>query len=133
MLKRITYLLALGLELVHQILTIILSFTHGFAPAKQELEQRMDASETVVELSVVLGIVLAGVLGLIILGILLWAVLNRQRPTCQKIVLYFTIYFAFRAFLLFSLTPEAAVLYAVDGCVQILVACVAVTAWLLKE
>ena len=126
---------ALGGELIHQILNMVMSFLDPsafFAAAREAGE-----NEALVSASVYASIIVVGLLSLLIVGVLalmLRLVHRRSKyaPMARRMLLFFGFYFGFRTLLLFTASPGASdvpvAMYLIDGSLQILVGVAAVLA-----
>lgn len=129
---------ALGGELIHQIINMLMSFMDpsAFFAAAREVGDD-EVSEALVSTSVYASIIVVGLLSLLIVGVLalmLRLVHRRSKyaPMARRMLLIFGFYFAFRTLLLFTASPGASdipvAVYLVDGSLQILVGVAAVLA-----
>ncbi|BAU94833.1 hypothetical protein N24_0571 [Corynebacterium suranareeae] len=136
--------LMIGLELVHQILNVVMSFldpTSLRAVAKEQAESQ-GLSDSIVNATVVVAILVMGFFNLIVVAILSWMIVmvkNRSKrlPTAFLLLTIFSIFFILRVLMLFFSSPGGTdvpmALFAIDGCVQILVGVSAGVAYALSR
>lgn len=131
---------AVGGEVLHQILTVIITFIDPsalIATAKDRMDpQQLETiGDTGVRVAAYGSVLLMGAVSLGIMGLLVWMIFalwrqSRFAATARRMLLVFGFYFGFRVMLLFMVTPGGTdvpvALYVVDGIVQILVGVAAV-------
>lgn len=145
----LAWIAALGLELVHQGLSVAMSLINR-GPAQASMskllaEQGQTPDPALLSAAYTFSVVAMGGLALVILAVVAWIVGlyrggKKHSATARRVLTYFGMYFGIRAVLLLVASPTntdiPTVLYAIDGCVQIAVATAAllgVTFGLKKE
>ncbi|ALC04933.1 hypothetical protein CDES_02365 [Corynebacterium deserti GIMN1.010] len=134
----------IGLELVHQILNVVMSFldpTELRAVAKEQAGAQ-GLSDQIVDATVVAAILVMGLFNLLIIAIMAWMVTvvkkrGRRLPTAFLLLTIFSFFFILRMLMLFFASPGGSdvpmALFAIDGCVQILTAVSAGVAYALSR
>ncbi|NLF90023.1 MAG: hypothetical protein GX570_01550 [Corynebacterium marinum] len=134
------FAVAVGGEILHQILSVTIGLMDPSAllsAAKDALseDQAAELSEGAVTTSVYTSIVLAGALGVAIMGLLAFMLVlinrrSRHAGLARRMLLVFGFYFGFRTLLLFVAAPGGndvpVAMYLLDGGVQIIVGVAAV-------
>ncbi|GFK17814.1 hypothetical protein [Corynebacterium glutamicum] len=134
----------IGLELLHQILNVVMSFTDPTALRTVAKEQAaaQGLSDGIVNATVIAAILVMGFFNLIVIAILSWMVVmvkNRSKrlPTAFLLLTIFSFFFILRVLMLFFASPGGTdvpmALFAIDGCVQILVGVSAGVAYALSR
>ena len=134
----------IGLELRHQILNVVMSFTDPTALRTGAKEQAaaQGLSDGIVNATVIAAILVMGFFNLIVIAILSWMVVmvkNRSKrlPTAFLLLTIFSFFFILRVLMLFFASPGGTdvpmALFAIDGCVQILVGVSAGVAYALSR
>lgn len=134
----------IGLELLHQILNVVMSFTDPTALRAVAKEQAaaQGLSDGIVNATVIAAILVMGFFNLIVIAILSWMVVmvkNRSKrlPTAFLLLTIFSFFFILRVLMLFFASPGGTdvpmALFAIDGCVQILVGVSAGVAYALSR
>lgn len=134
----------IGLELLHQILNMVMSFTDPTALRTVAKEQAaaQGLSDGIVNATVIAAILVMGFFNLIVIAILSWMVVmvkNRSKrlPTAFLLLTIFSFFFILRVLMLFFASPGGTdvpmALFAIDGCVQILVGVSAGVAYALSR
>ena len=134
----------IGLELLHQILNMVMSFTDPTALRTVAKEQAaaQGLSDGIVNATVIAAILVMGFFNLIVIAILSWMVVmvrNRSKrlPTAFLLLTIFSFFFILRILMLFFASPGGTevpmALFAIDGCVQILVGVSAGVAYALSR
>lgn len=131
---------AVGLELVHQILSIVMGFVDpaDLLAAAREAgaeEQLPGDSDAAVQLAAYSGIIVMGLINLVIVAVLavalrLFATKHKMAGGSRRLLMIFSLFLAFRGSLVFAAQPAGTdipqLLYLVDGSIQIVVAVTAV-------
>ncbi|MDO5373323.1 MAG: hypothetical protein Q4F10_07715 [Corynebacterium glutamicum] len=134
----------IGLELLHQILNVVMSFMDPTALRTVAKEQAaaQGLSDGIVNATVIAAILVMGFFNLIVIAILSWMVVmvkNRSKrlPTAFLLLTIFSFFFILRVLMLFFASPGGTdvpmALFAIDGCVQILVGVSAGVAYALSR
>lgn len=134
----------IGLELLHQILNVVMSFMDPTALRTVAKEQAaaQGVSDGIVNATVIAAILIMGFFNLIVVAILSWMVVmvkNRSKrlPTAFLLLTIFSFFFILRVLMLFFASPGGTdvpmALFAIDGCVQILVGVSAGVAYALSR
>lgn len=134
----------IGLELLHQILNVVMSFMDPTALRTVAKEQAaaQGVSDGIVNATVIAAILIMGFFNLIVVAILSWMVVmvkNRSKrlPTAFLLLTIFSFFFILRVLLLFFASPGGTdvpmALFAIDGCVEILVGVSAGVAYALSR
>ncbi|MGP6174802.1 hypothetical protein [Corynebacterium sp. A21] len=140
------WFLALGLEVIHQILNIVMGMmdTAALQAAVREslsASDREQVSASLINSAAIAGVLLMGLIGIAMMGLLLWMVFlvkNRSKKAGlgRRLLQVFGFYFGFRIMIVFMLTPGGTdipvAMYAVDGSLQILAGVAAVIALILS-
>ncbi|MFP7364798.1 hypothetical protein SFC07_03310 [Corynebacterium callunae] len=122
----------IGLEFIHQIFNLIMTFMDPSALREVAAEQAQaeGLSESMVDATVVAAALVMGLFNLIVIAILLWMVQvvrkhTKRTPTAFMLLTIFSFFFILRTLTLFFASPGGLdipiALYAVDGCIQILI------------
>lgn len=122
----------IGLELIHQIFNVVMTFMDPAALRAVAAEQATaeGLSESMVDATVVAATLVMGLINLIVIAILAWMVVvvkkhTKRTPTAFMLLTIFSFFFMLRTLMLFFASPGAMdipiALYAVDGCIQILI------------
>lgn len=131
---------AVGGEIIHQILSMTMSFMDpsalvAAARQRQEGEDATVIAESTVSLAIYASVIITGLLGIFIMGLLVWAlVLIKQRSkhagVARRMLMVFGFYFGFRVLMILAASPGASdiplAMYIIDGSLQIIVGVVAV-------
>lgn len=139
------WLVVLGVEVAHQILSVVMSLldTSALRAAAREMlspEQAEQVGEGVLNSAAIASVVLSALLAIAFMGLLAWMLhlvktRSRRAPVARRLLLVFGFYFAFRVLLIFMLTPGGSdvpvALFAVDGSLQIIAGVAAVLALIL--
>lgn len=134
------FAVAIGGEILHQVLNIIIGLMDPsalIAAARENLsaEEAEQISDGRIRLTVFASVLLAGGLGLVIMGLLAFmlSLINRRSKhagLARRMLMVFGFYFGFRILLLFMASPGGndvpVVMYLLDGSVQIIVGVAAV-------
>lgn len=134
----------IGLELLHQILNVVMSFTDPttLRTVAKEQAAAQGLSDGIVNATVIAAILVMGFFNLIVIAILSWMVVmvkNRSKrlPTAFLLLTIFSFFFILRVLMLFFASPGGTdvpmALFAIDGCVQILVGVSAGVAYALSR
>ncbi|WP_245670352.1 hypothetical protein [Corynebacterium crudilactis] len=134
----------IGFELIHQILNVVMSFMDPTAlrTVAREQAEAQGMSDEIVNATVVAAILFMGFINLIIIAILSWMVMivkkrSKRLPTAFLLLTIFSFFFILRVLMLFFASPGAndvpMALFAIDGCVQILVGVSAGVAYALSR
>lgn len=132
--------LAIGGEVLHQILNVVISLIDPsplLAMAREGLsdEEIADLGEATVTASAYSSVILIGLMGLLIMGLLAWGLTlikrrSKHAGTARRLLLFFGIYFGIRILLVFMAPAGGGdvpvIFYLVDGSLQILVGVAAV-------
>ncbi|AHI21770.1 hypothetical protein [Corynebacterium vitaeruminis] len=132
----------IGLEVVHQGLNVAMTLMNK-AVAREQIKQALTGdqsySDGFINATITLGTAVSALIALAILGGVYYLVRSLREGTksagmAQRVLIYFAVYFALRALFLFVSSPDSnlpVALYAVDGCIQIVIgAAAAVAAYL---
>lgn len=131
---------AVGGEIIHQILSMTMSFMDpsalvAAARQGQEGEESTALAESTVSLAIYASVIITGLIGILIMGLLVWALVlikrrSKHAGVARRMLMVFGFYFGFRIIMLFTVSPGASdiplAMYIIDGSLQIIVGVVAV-------
>ncbi|KQB84411.1 hypothetical protein Cocul_01212 [Corynebacterium oculi] len=127
--------LVLGAELIHQVLSVVMTLmdTSALKAATKEMAQAQGVGEEIPEslltTAAYLGVAFSGIIALSVVALLTWLLRvlhtgHKWAPAARRVTMIFAFYFVVRAVMVFSLTPGNTGVpvgfYAVDGSLQIL-------------
>ncbi|WPF66397.1 MULTISPECIES: hypothetical protein [unclassified Corynebacterium] len=127
--------LVLGAELLHQVLSVVMTLmdTSALKAATKEIAETQGVGEEIPEslltTATYLGVSLSGMIAIGIVALLTWLLRvlhtgHKWAPAARRVTMIFAFYFVVRAVMIFSLTPGHTNIpvgfYAADGSLQIL-------------